>query len=206
MNASFVNSAPEAAQRAASASLDVLGREEHVEAVAMSIDEQLLVLSALFPKNVMLLVAAALILPARVQEPQVEEGRRVAESARSGYFRFVEALSAVARIRDGRRQGAELTQALDQAGLDLEGVMQFAAERERACPGCVQRVADEAQRFIRAKLAEGRKRQILDREDHDWDFVLGEWSTRHAILVQGHALPGLDGYVPRMIHAEDDWQ
>ncbi|CAJ3073130.1 hypothetical protein [Burkholderia pseudomallei] len=211
MNTLSVISTPRPGLRAPSMPIEVLERDERMEAVEMSIDEQLLALAAVFPRPVQLLVAAALILPADVQDPQVESGRRVGEAARSAYFRFAEAVADVARIRNGNLQGERLTQAIDQAGLDLHGVMKLASERERASAGCLQRVSREAQRVIRAKIEEaidknGPRGTQRPNTELQWDFVLGVWSTRASILAQGHALPLIDGYVLTRIHADNDWQ
>lgn len=185
---------------------EVLDARAPTEAVALSADEQLLVVAAVF-RPVMRLVAAAYALP-RVSQAQFTEGRQVAERARDAHLRFDATLRAVAEMRDGAQQGDAMTRAIDQAGSDLAELIAFAKRIEARSPGAIQRVLDYTDRFVAERRKESaalaRKRNPLSQ----WDYVTGQWSTRGAIVLQRHALPmidgELDGFLPRLAPVECD--
>jgi hypothetical protein len=183
-----------------------LGRDERAASIELSIDEQMLVLAGQFPRRLMLLVAAAHALPRTAQSGLLEDGRRVAERARLVYDRLNAAIAEAADARSLREQEAILSEALAQARAGLTAMVQFARATDARSPGCVQRAIEWTEAFVAERRREEKNREKRRLPLCDWDYVLGEWSTREAILLRRHAMPGLDGYEPRWIHADDDWR
>ncbi|ABO55057.1 hypothetical protein LA345_12935 [Burkholderia vietnamiensis] len=182
-----------------------------VIAIELTLDEQLFLIDNKFEEfdeDAMSLVAAAHALPATFQanDPLLEAGRRVAERMRAAHRRFATSIARIARIRDGAMQGEELTLAYERVERDFDDVEELIADTEARTPGAVLRVLDYLNGVSAQHLREARQHRFNPKSH--WDYVLSMKSTREAIVRQGHAFPtrkgNLDGYVPGLIHPDDD--